>query len=92
METVKIPTPLKKFTGDQSAIETNGGTVLESIADLAVQFPDLKNQLFDPSGALRSFVRIYVGEEDINALQKEQTPVAPDTVISIIPAIAGGAN
>ncbi len=90
MATVKIPSPLRKFTNNQSSIATEARTVLQSIEEAAKQYPDLKNQLFDESGNLRSFVRIYVGDEDIKALNNEATEVAQDSVISIIPAIAGG--
>lgn len=85
-----IPTPLRKFTGDQSSFESKGSTVNEVIQELVTEHHGLKSQLFDAEGKLRSFVKVYVGDEDINYLQKEQTPVLNETIISIIPAIAGG--
>ncbi len=85
-----IPTPLRKFTENQSSIETNGNTVLEAVTQLTETHPDLKEHLFDENGKLRSFVRIYVGEEDIKQLDRENTQVSPGDTISIIPAIAGG--
>ena len=90
MATVKIPTPLRKFTNQQSDIETSGKTIYESIVDVAKQFPEIKIHLFDESERIRSFVRIYLGEEDINVLDKENTAVLQNSIISIIPAIAGG--
>ena len=92
MAKVIIPTPLRKFTNNQGTIETNGETIQESIASLADQFPELKTHIFDDNGEIRKFVRIYLGDEDINVLEKENTKVAQDSVISIIPAIAGGSN
>lgn len=85
-----IPTPLRKFTNNQSSIETNGSTVLEAVTQLTETYPELKEHLFDDEGKIRSFVRIYVGEEDIKRLDKENTKVSSDDTISIIPAIAGG--
>ena len=87
-----IPTPLRKFTDNQPSIETSGGTVGEAIDQLAKTYPSLQKHLFDDGGTLRQFVRVYVGEDDIKSLDNEKTAVQSDTVISIIPAIAGGAN
>jgi molybdopterin converting factor small subunit len=90
MAKIIIPTPLRKFTGNQSVFETTGSTVREAIDELISQHQELGRHLLDDNNNLRSFIRIYLGEEDINQLQKEQTPVGPDAVISIVPAIAGG--
>lgn len=87
-----IPTPLRKFTGDNSSFESSGQSVKEVIDDLVKEHDGLKPHLFDEGGKIRSFVRIYVGDEDIQALEKEHTAVKDDSVISIIPAIAGGAE
>ena len=87
-----IPTPLRKFTDNQPSIEASSDTVGGAIAELAQTYPDLKKHLFDDEGTLRSFVRVYVGEEDIKSLENEATTVSSDTIISIIPAIAGGIN
>ncbi|WP_020529017.1 MoaD/ThiS family protein [Flexithrix dorotheae] len=90
MAQIIIPTPLRKFTDNLATIKTNGSNIQESMLDLATQYPEVKQHLFDESGALRKFVRIYIGDEDIKALQNENTPVEDNTEISIIPAIAGG--
>lgn len=90
MAKIIIPTPLRKFTANEASIETNGETVIASVEDLAKQYPDLNKHLFNEDGSIRQFIRIYVGDEDIEALDQEQTKVSGDTVISIIPAIAGG--
>jgi len=86
-----IPTPLRKFTNNQSSIETNGKTVLEVVTQLTETYPELKEHLFDENENIRSFVRIYVGDEDIKKLDREHTKVSSEDTISIIPAIAGGA-
>lgn len=90
MATIIIPTPLRKFTNNTAKIETKGATVEESIRELTTNFPDLKKHLLDDKGQIRSFVNIFVGDEDIRDLQQEQTVIKDDTVVSIIPAIAGG--
>ena len=85
-----IPTPLRKFTNDKGSFESAGSTVEDVIQDLVKEYQGLKPHLYDGEGKLRSFVRIYVGDEDIHSLERGQTAVGADTVISIIPAIAGG--
>ncbi len=90
MATVIIPTPLRKFTNNTSKIEIKGGNITEAINELAFNFPDLKKHLLDESGNIRSFVNIFVGNDDIRDLQQENTVVKEDAVVSIIPAIAGG--
>ena len=87
MAKVIVPTPLRKFTNNEASIDANGGTVKESITSLADQFPELKKHIFEENGEIRKFVRIYLGDEDINVLEKENTKVSSDSVISIIPAI-----
>lgn len=90
MAKIIIPTPLRKFTENKPSIESDGSTVIESVHQLAKTFPDLSKHIFDGDGNIRQFIRIYVGDEDINVLEKENTAVSADSVISIIPAIAGG--
>jgi len=90
MATIIIPTPLRKFTNNTAKLQVPGGTIESSIKELTTNFPDLKRHLLDEHGRIRSFVNIFVGDEDIRDLQQEQTLVKEDTVVSIIPAIAGG--
>ena len=90
MAKVIIPTPLRKFVNNQAEIETKGSNVQQSIEGVASQFPEIKQHLFDSEGNIRSFVRIYVGDEDIKTLDDAETAITDSSVISIIPAIAGG--
>ncbi|HNR05883.1 MAG TPA: MoaD/ThiS family protein [Saprospiraceae bacterium] len=90
MAKIIIPTPLRKFTSNQAAVAVQEGTVLESIRDLTQQFPDLDKHLFNEDQKLRGFVRIFIGENDIEDLEGQETRVNPGDTISIIPAIAGG--
>src|SRR3954469_18281322 len=89
---VLIPTPLRPFTGKQEVVDVAGGTVGEVLTDLTRQFDGLKKHLFTDEGRLRSFVNVYVNDEDIRYLQKEQTPVKAGDTISIIPSVAGGSG
>lgn len=90
MATVIIPTPLRKFTNQTARLQVEAGTVGEIIEKITRDFPELKKHILDPQGTIRSFVNIFSGEDDIRDLQEEKTPVTQSTVISIVPAIAGG--
>src|SRR5262245_29710274 len=88
---ILIPTPLRPYTDKKDAVEAEGKTVGELLADLTKKHSGLKAHLFNEQGKLRSFVNVYVNDEDIRYLQKEQTPVSSGDTISIIPSVAGGA-
>src|SRR3954452_12525158 len=92
MAKILIPTPLRPYTDKQDAVEASGATVGELLADLTRQHGGLKAHLYNEQGKLRSFVNIYVNDEDIRYLQREQTPVASGDTVSIIPSVAGGAG
>lgn len=91
MATVIIPTPLRKFTNNTARLQVGAGTIRDTVNELTLNFPDLKKHLLDEGGNIRSYVNIFVGDDDIRNLQQEKTAVKEDTVISIVPAIAGGA-
>ncbi len=92
MSKIIIPTPLRKFTGNVANIEVSANTIEEAFNNLAEEFPEIKKHIIDENGNIRSFMRIYLEDTDINTLQNEATPVKENSVISIIPAIAGGAS
>jgi molybdopterin converting factor small subunit len=92
MAIIIIPTPLRKFTGNQAKIEVTGETVIEGISALTTQFPDLKKHVLNDDGSIRQFIRLYLEDEDINVLQKEKTKITSGSTLSIIPAIAGGSR
>jgi molybdopterin converting factor small subunit len=87
---VIIPTPLRQYAGKQESVEVNAKTVGEALNSLTSQFSDLKRHLYSDEGKLRSFVNVYVNDEDIRYLQKEKTAVQQGDTISIVPSIAGG--
>ncbi len=92
MATVIIPTPLRKFTNQTAKVQISAGTVGELIRSLTTEYPDLKKHLLDEHGKVRSFVNIFSGDDDIRDLQEEQTAIEPSSVVSIVPAIAGGTS
>jgi adenylyltransferase/sulfurtransferase len=87
---ILIPTPLRPYTDKQDAVEVEGTTVGEILANLTQKHAGLKAHLYNEQGKLRSFVNIYLNDEDIRFLRKEQTAVAAGDTISIIPSVAGG--
>ena len=89
---VMIPTPLRAYAGKQTSVEVKAGTVGEALSALTGQFTDLKKHLFTDEGRLRSFVNVYVNDEDIRYLQKDQTAVKDGDTVSIVPSIAGGSR
>ena len=92
MATIIIPTPLRKFTNQQTRITVEGKTIKEAFSDLILNYPDVKKNLIDENEKIRGFVNIFLEDEDIRNLQEEETIIQPNSVISIIPAIAGGSG
>jgi adenylyltransferase/sulfurtransferase len=92
MAKVLIPTPLRQFAGKQDAVESAGSTVGEVLTSLTSQHQELRRHLYSDEGKLRSFVNVYLNDEDIRYLGRDSTPVKDGDVISIVPSIAGGAT
>lgn len=90
LTTIHIPTPLRKFTDGQAAVGARGDAVGEALDDLTQRYPVLKKHLYNEEGTLRSFVNIYLNDEDIRYLNGESTPLGTDDTLSIVPSIAGG--
>lgn len=88
--TLHIPTPLRAYTDRQAAVTVDATTVGEALEQLTTRHPGLAKHLRGPDGRIRSFVNVYLGEEDIRFLQAEATPVADGADITIVPSIAGG--
>lgn len=87
---VRVPTALRGFTDGKATISASGTTVGEVLDDLVRTQPALRSHLYDPEGRLRSFVGVFLNEEDIRHLKKEETPVKDGDLVLIVPAIAGG--
>ena len=87
---ILIPTPLRAYAGKQEVVEADGGTVGELLTNMTTEYTDLRNHLYTEDGKLRSFVNIYVNDDDIRYLDREQTVLKPGDTVSIIPSVAGG--
>lgn len=90
MSKIHIPTPLRQYVGKQSTVEVKAATIAEAMSALVGQHPDLRRHLYTEDGKLRAFVNLYLNDEDIRYLQKEETAVKDGDNISIVPSIAGG--
>ncbi|MDP8979460.1 MAG: molybdopterin-synthase adenylyltransferase MoeB [Acidobacteriota bacterium] len=90
MAKILIPTPLRQFVDKKDAVEISGDTVGAALTNLTTEFADLRRHLFTDQGKLRSFVNVYLNDDDIRYLEKESTPLRDTDTISIVPSIAGG--
>ena len=90
MAKVLIPTPLRQYADKKDSIEMSGSTVGEVLIALTTQHADLRKHLFNDEGKLRSFVNVYLNDEDIRYLEKDKTAVKEGDTLSIVPSIAGG--
>lgn len=89
---VIIPTPLRAYAAKQESVELQASTVGEALASLTSRYQELRKHLYADDGRLRSFVNVYVNDEDIRYLQKDQTRLREGDTVSIVPSIAGGAS
>jgi molybdopterin converting factor small subunit len=87
---VRIPTQLRPLAGGAGEVEVEGGTVGDALKALDVAHPGFSERLFDEGGNLRRFVNVFMGEEDIRFLSGLDTPVPAGSVVSVVPAVAGG--
>ncbi len=91
MATLIIPTPLRKYAENQAQFDTESFTIEQAIEELTGRYPDLRNHLLDGQNRLRSYIKVFIGDEDIKALDGLDTELNEGDVVSIVPAIAGGA-
>ena len=89
MAKVLIPTPLRQYADKHDTVELGGTTVGEVLGKLTTEYQDLRRQLYSDEGKLRSFVNVYINDEDIRYLKKEATPVKEGDTISIVPEHRG---
>ncbi len=89
MASIRIPTPLRAYTDGESNITVDGGTVGEALTNLVDQHPDLRPHLFNDD-ELRSFVNVFIDDEDIRFMQGLETEIETSDKLRIIPSIAGG--
>ncbi|AKQ65918.1 Molybdenum cofactor biosynthesis protein MoaD [Myxococcus hansupus] len=90
MATLRIPTPMRAFTGNQAEVSAAGATVREVLQDLDARHPGIGGRVLDERGAVRRYVNVFLNDEDIRALSGLDTPVKDSDRITLIPAMAGG--
>ncbi|WNZ58779.1 MoaD/ThiS family protein [Myxococcus sp. MxC21-1] len=90
MATLRIPTPMRGFTGNQAEVAAPGATVREVLKNLDARHPGIGGRVFDERGAVRRYVNVFLNDEDIRALNGLDTPVKDADRITLIPAMAGG--
>ena len=90
MTTIRIPSPLRRYTDSQSKVSTGGATINELIENLETAYPGVKSRLCDDNGQIKRYVNVFVNGEEIRTLQGPDTPVSEQDEVSIVPAMAGG--
>lgn len=89
---VRLPTILRQHAGGQAAVQAQGDTLAAAFDDLVRQFPGLNGQLVADDGALHRFVNVYVNDDDVRYLDKLDTKLSDSDVVTVLPAVAGGAG
>jgi molybdopterin synthase sulfur carrier subunit len=87
---VRIPTILRTYTDGQSEVTADGGTLAEVLASLESRYPGIRSRILDEQGAIRRFVNVYVGNDDVRFLEALDTSTPEGAQVSVIPAVAGG--
>jgi sulfur-carrier protein len=90
--TVRIPTPLRKLTDGAAQVTADGDDLRTVIANVDAQHPGFGERVLDDSGQLRRFVNVFVRDEDVRFQDGLDTKLQDDDVVSIVPAVAGGAE
>lgn len=90
--TVRIPTPLRSFTGGADEVRAEGATVGEALSALRASHEGLVENVLDPEGELRNFVNVFRGSDNVRSLQGLETPLSEGDVLAIVPAVAGGGS
>lgn len=90
MATIIIPTPLRKYTDQKRTFETDKTNLSEAIREFTETYPEVKKNLLDDDENIRSYIKIYVGDEEVNPSENGDLELKEDTEVSVIPAIAGG--
>lgn len=90
MATIIIPTPLRKYTNQNRTFKTKEETLSDAIQQFIDEYPEVKENLLDDEGNVRSYIKLYIGDEEVNPAENGATQLTDDTEVSIVPAIAGG--
>jgi MoaD family protein len=88
--TIKLPTILRKFAGNEARVSAEGATLAEVLKDLESRYPGITKNVIAEDGGLHRFINVYVNDEDVRYLGALETPVTDGDIVSILPAVAGG--
>lgn len=88
---IRLPTLLRSHAGGRSTVEVTGSTIGEVLTGLQQSYPSMQGQVLTSDGTLHRFVNVYVNDDDVRYLDKLDTRLAAGDVVSILPAVAGGA-
>ena len=92
MPVIRIPSPLRRYTNGQSKVTVAGTTVIEVIDNLEADYPGLKSRICDEEGQIKRYVNVFVNEDEIRTLDGASSMVNEKDELSIVPAMAGGAE
>lgn len=90
MAKIIIPTPIRKFTNQNRSFETEKENLSDAIQQFVDEYPEVKENMLDEEGNIRSYIKIYIGDKEVNPNENGSTKLSEDTEVSIVPAIAGG--
>ena len=90
--TVRIPTPLRRITNGERVVTVSGRDLAQALIDLDRRFPGIRAKILDDRGEVLQFVNIFVNEQDVRFLAGLLTPLEDGAEVSIVPAMAGGAQ
>lgn len=92
MPRILLPTPLRPYADGAATVDVEAATVGAALGELVARHPSLRKHLYDDAGKVRSFVNLYKNDEDVRYLERDETRLAADDSLSIVPSIAGGAD
>jgi molybdopterin converting factor small subunit len=90
MALIRIPNPLRSYVNGQAEIQVQGLTAGSALEDLLQQFPAFRPHLCKENGSPRAFVNLFLDGTNIRDLHGLETPIGPEDILTLIPAIAGG--
>ena len=89
--TVRLPGVLRDAVGGEARIEASGATLADVFADIDRRHPGFRGRVLDESGRIRTYVNVYIGEDDARSKGGTDAPVPEGSEVMVIPAMAGGA-
>jgi molybdopterin synthase sulfur carrier subunit len=92
VSTIRLPTVLRAAASGQAVVNVEGTSIRQLLEALQATYPAMAGQVLTGEGDLHRFVNVYVNDDDVRYLRQLDTPVGPDDVVSILPAVAGGVD